>query len=102
MNLLKTSFIAILLLTSGLLLQQESPELKEATALTESVMRLAKEGKLDEALSSAKRALEIRERLLPRTDPLLAQSLSYVADLQIAKREYGSAKTSLQRLLKLQ
>ena len=99
---MRTSFIVILFLIGALFPQQESPELKEAAALTESVMRLAKEGKLDEALSFAKRAFEIREKLLPRTDPLVAQSLSFVADLQIAKREYGPAKTSLQRLLKLQ
>ena len=105
MNVLKSSFIAVLLLIAGLVPQQsaqESPELKEATTLTESVMQLAKEGKLDEALSLAKRALEIRERLLPPTDPLVAQSLSYVGDLHIAKRDYGPAKTILQRLLQLQ
>src|SRR5262245_27829224 len=105
MNLLKPVFLVSLLLLGALLRPQsaqDSPELKEATTLTESVVKLAKEGKLDEALSAAKRALEIRERLLPANDPLTAISLSYVADLYIAKRDKDAAKTALQRLLEMQ
>ena len=108
MNLLKSLSLSILLLIGALFSPQsaqdpkDSSDLEKATALTESVTLLAKEGKVNEALLLAKQALEIRERLLPRTDPLVAQSLSYVADLYIAKREHGSAKTTLQRLLQLQ
>lgn len=105
MNLLKTSFVTILFFISVLFQQQsaqESTELKEATTLTESVVALAKEGKFNEALPLAKRALEIRERLLPRNDPLIGASLSYLADLYRAKRDYGMAKATLQRLLQMQ
>ena len=108
MNLLKPLSLSILFWIGALFSPQtvqepkDSPDLEKATALTESVTRLAKEGKINEALLLAKQALEIRERLLPRTDPLVAQSLSYVADLYIAKREHGSAKITLQRLLQLQ
>jgi len=47
---------------------QESPELKEATELTERATKLLNEGKADEAIPLAKRALQIREKLLPPTD----------------------------------
>jgi hypothetical protein len=79
MNLLKRLSLSILFLIGALFSQQsaqDSPELKEATKLTESVMQLAKEGKVNEALALAEQALEIRERLLPRTDPLVAQSFT--------------------------
>src|SRR5690349_15796993 len=44
---------------------QESPELKEAAELSESVVKLFNQSKYDDALKPAKQALEIRERLLP-------------------------------------
>jgi TonB family protein len=102
MNLLKFVFLTSLFLIGALFQTQDSPELKEATTLTENVLKLAKEGKLNEAIPLAKRALEIRERLLPPNDPLIATSLSYLADLYTAKRDWGSAKTALQRLLQMQ
>jgi len=81
---------------------QEPPELAQATELTNSVAKLFKEDKFDEALPLARRALEIRERLLPRTDPRLAMSLGYVGDLYVAKRDYDNAKKTFERLLQLQ
>jgi TonB family protein len=103
MTLVKPTFVTILFLL--LFPQQsapESPELKEATVLTTSVEKLAKEGKFNEALPLAKRALEIRDRLLPPNDPLIATSVSYLADLYTAKRDFGAARTALQRLLQMQ
>ena len=82
--------------------QQESPELKEAAALTESAVRLFNEQKFDEALPLAKRALEIRQRLLPRTDPQVATSLSNLASIYSAKGNYGPAKQTLEQLLQVQ
>lgn len=102
MNLLKFVFLTSLFLMGALFQPQDSPDLKEATTLTENVLKLAKEGKLNQAIPLAKRALEIRERLLPPNDPLIATSLSYLADLYIAKRDWGSAKPALQRLLQMQ
>ncbi|HKR22869.1 MAG TPA: TonB family protein [Pyrinomonadaceae bacterium] len=101
---MKPVLLCIALLLSAFIPQspEESPELKEATTLTESVVKLSREGKLDEALPLAKRALEIREKLLPRTDPRLALSMSYLADLYRAKRDFGAAKNVLQRLLQIQ
>jgi TonB family protein len=95
----------IFLLFASLFISQtspESPELAEATELTKSVGKSFKEGKFDEALPLAKRALEIRERLLPRNDPRVANSLSYLGDVYMAKREYDNARKTFERLLLLQ
>ncbi|HSE19674.1 MAG TPA: TonB family protein [Pyrinomonadaceae bacterium] len=102
------TFIFILLASlfvSNAFVQQpaeESPELKEATELTKSVAKLFNEQKFDEALALAKRSLEIRERLLPRTDPRVGQSLAHVGDLYIAKHDYDSARKIFERLLAIQ
>jgi TonB family protein len=93
------------LLASSIAISQtspESPELGEASELTKSVAKLYKEGKFDEALPLAKRALEIRERLLPRTDPRVSMSIGYLGDVYLAKRDFGSAKKNFERLLQLQ
>ncbi len=81
---------------------QEPPELAEATELTKSVAKLFKEGKFDEALPLAKRSLEIRERLLPRNDPRVANSLSFLGDVYMARREYDNARKTFERLLQVQ
>ncbi|HKG59069.1 MAG TPA: TonB family protein [Pyrinomonadaceae bacterium] len=80
----------------------ETPELAEATELTKSVTKLFNEKKFDEALALAKRALEIRERLLPHNDPRVANSLSYLGDVYMAKREYDNARKTFERLLQVQ
>lgn len=94
----------VILLTSLLFLSpssQESPELKEAAELTDTVAKLLNERKADEALPLAKRALQIREKLLPPTDFKISISLSYLADVYIVKGDDGAAKQTLERLLKL-
>jgi TonB family protein len=102
------TFIFILLTSlfvSNAFIQQpteESPELKEATELSKSVVKLFNEQKFDEALVAAKRALEIRERLLPRTDPRVSTSLGHVGDLYIAKQEFDNARRTFERLLVIQ
>ena len=97
--------VSLVFLASVLLIfpqaTQDSPELKEAAALTESALKLFSEQKYDEALSHAKKALEIRERVLPATDPRVTASLVYVGDIYITKRDYGDAKKVLERLLQI-
>src|ERR1044071_7314117 len=83
-------------------LAQQSPELKEASALSLSVVKLFKQGKFDEAIPLAKRALEIRERLLPPNDPEVLTALGNLGNLYNAKGDYGSAKKSFERLLPMQ
>jgi len=78
----------------------ESPELKEAAELSDSAIKLVNQQKFDEALPLAKRALQIREKLLPRTDPRVLASLNRLGDLYIAKRDYASARQIFERLLK--
>lgn len=98
-------FLLTSLLTSSIVISQsspESPELTEATELTKSVAKLFKEGKFDEALPLAKRALEIRERLLPPTDQRVSLSLGYLGDVYMAKRDYDKARKTFERLLVLQ
>ena len=81
---------------------QQSPELKEASELSLSVVKLYKENKFDEAIPLAKRALEIRERLLPPGDPMVLTALGNLGDLYNAKGDYNAAKKSFERLLALQ
>jgi Tetratricopeptide repeat/Gram-negative bacterial TonB protein C-terminal len=81
--------------------QPESPELKEATELTERTTKLLNEGKADEAVSLAKRALQIREKLLPPTDLKISISLNYLGTAYARKGDYGSAAQTLDRLLKI-
>jgi TonB family protein len=80
----------------------ESPELKEATELNRSVVKLYRENKFDEALPLAKRALEIRERLLPPADSRVSISLINLGDVYLAKSDFGNAKRTFERLLLLQ
>ena len=82
--------------------EQESPELQEATTLNGSAVKLFNAGKYDEALPLAKRALEIREKHLPRTDPRVSSSLTNLGEIYFAKKEYKPAKEVYLRLLQIQ
>ena len=96
--------LASLLVINNLFAQepQESPELKEASALMQSVAKLFKDQKYDEALTQTKKALEIREKLLPQSDPLIANCLVYLGDIYLARNEFDAAKKVLERSLAIQ
>jgi len=81
---------------------QESPELQEASTLSENVVKLFNQRKYDEALPLAKRSLEIREKLLPRADPRVSSSLTNLGEIYLARKDYKPAKETFQRLLKIQ
>ena len=81
---------------------QESPELTQATTLSDEAVKLFKEGKYDDALSRARRALEIREKLLPQTDPRISTSLGYVGDIYLVKKNYKAARPLFERLMQIQ
>ena len=100
MKLFPLLFASLLLIVHSA--RQDSPELKEAADLTESVVKLINEKKYSDALAPAKRALEIREKLLPRDDPRIGNSLIYLVDIHTAKRDFGKAKEMLLRLLEHQ
>jgi TonB family protein len=104
MKTLSLLILATLLLASSFNSpqDQESPELQEATTLNESAVKLFNAGKYDEALPVAKRALEIREKLLPRADPRISSSLTNLGEIYFAKKDYKPAKEVYLRLLQIQ
>ena len=50
----------------------------------------------------AKRALQIREKLLPRTDAQVSSSLTNLGEIYIARKDYKPAKEVFLRLLQIQ
>lgn len=81
---------------------QEPAELIEARTLNESAVKLYNQGKYDEAAPLAKRALQIREKLLPRTDAQISSSLTNLGEIYLAQKDYKAAKEVFQRLLAIQ
>jgi TonB family protein len=103
MKLTSLLFLATSLLFANTLnASQDSPELQEAATLTQSVVSLLGNNKPDEALPLAKRALQIREKVLPPTDGRIATSLIYLANVYIAKQNYKAARDVVQRLVQAQ
>lgn len=103
MKLILLLFLAAsLFLTTNLHASQQAPGLQEAETLSQSVVSLLGNHKPNEALPLAKRALEIRERLLPVTDPLITTSWINLTNVYIAKQDYKAARDALQRVLKIQ
>lgn len=96
-------FLAVLLFASSAFPQsaEESPELKEAYELAASVVQLYDQKKYDEAFPLAKRAAQVREKLLPKTDPRVSASLRYLGDLYLIKGDYRAAEETFERLLRI-
>lgn len=101
---MKTFIVLFFLLSNALISQSppESPELKEATDLTSAAVKLFNEQKPDAALKKVKGALEIREKLLPRNDPRVAESLGQAGNLYLITRDYNNARKIFERLLVIQ
>jgi TonB family protein len=99
MKTLSLLFIATLVFANSFTGPQESAELKEATTLTESSIKLFNQGKYDQAIPQAKRALQIREKLLPRTDPRVVDSLSNLGEFYISMQDYKAAIEVFRRML---
>jgi TonB family protein len=74
--------------------------LAEASRLTLTVVKLYNDGKYDEALVSAKRALELRERALGPDHEMVQSALLNLAEIYTAKKKYGEAQKLVERLLK--
>jgi TonB family protein len=79
--------------------ESSSPELVEAQKLSLEVVKLFKAGKYDEATPPAKRALQLREKVLPPGHDLIQSSLINLGELYRARGKYGDAKVYHQRLL---
>ena len=102
MKILSLLFLAVLLLANTFNSSQEPAELQEARTLNDSAVKLFNQGKYDEALPLAKRALQLREKLLPRTDGQISSSLTNLGEIYIAKKDYKQAKEIFLRLLQIQ
>jgi TonB family protein len=76
-------------------------ELDEAARQHSLAFKLFNEKKFDEAVSAAKRAVEIREKALGETHYLTRLSLKNLAQIYVAKQSYGEAVSIYQRLLSI-
>jgi CHAT domain-containing protein len=71
---------------------QQSAELEEAKRLNQQVLQLLKEGKYTEGIPLAERALAIREKVLGKEHPDVAQSLNNLARLYKDQGSYQKAE----------
>ncbi len=78
----------------------QSAELEEARQLNQRVVQLFKEGKVDEALSLAKRVFAIREKALGKEHELVIEALLNLAELNLSKGDYGQSLSIFERILK--
>jgi TonB family protein len=79
--------------------QRQAPDLVEADQLSAQVVDLYKEGKYDQALPLAQRALALRERALAPEDTAIADALANLAEIYMAKGKRKEAKTHFQRAI---
>ena len=77
----------------------KSAELQEASRLTAQVIELYNKDRYDEAIPLAKRALEIRERLLGPLDPVVGDALENLGSLYLGKKNYYDALSLYKRAL---
>lgn len=80
---------------------RQSPEAAEVKKLNAEVVKLFNEGKIDEALSVAKRALKISEKAFGSNHQIVADVRSNLAELYIEKREYDEAEANYKRNLSI-
>ncbi|QIR41386.1 tetratricopeptide repeat protein [Tolypothrix sp. PCC 7910] len=71
---------------------QQSAELAEAERLNQQVMQLYQQGKYSAAIPLAERALAIREKVLGKEHPNVAQSLNNLAELYRVQGSYAKAE----------
>ena len=74
----------------------QSPELVESKELTAKVVKLYREHKYDEALPLAKRALELADAALGKTDARLIGLLINLGDLYVATLHVDDAKATFE------
>ncbi|MDF5733095.1 MAG: CHAT domain-containing protein [Rhizonema sp. PD38] len=80
---------------------EQRAALKEATGLNQQVIQLYKEGKYSIAIPLAERVLLIREKVLGKEHPDVAQSLNNLALLYKAQGNYQKAEPLYQRSLNI-
>jgi len=85
--------------TTPSLTQTRSPELDEADKLNASVVQLYREGRYEEALPGAHRALALREKVLKDEDPAVGAALHNLLSLYIALGDADKAESLCERIL---
>jgi TonB family protein len=78
---------------------EQSQDATEFARLNAQVSSLSREGKYDEALPVAERVLALAETSFGGDDVRVADALSNLAELRVAKKEYESAETLSRRAL---
>ncbi|MEK6589626.1 MAG: tetratricopeptide repeat-containing protein, partial [Nitrospinota bacterium] len=95
--------IIVLVLFLSLIFSQEvmgqEKLLDEAERLNQKVIELYGQGRYEEAISYAKRALEIVEKILGREHPDVATSLNNLAELYVSTGRYAEAEPLHKRSL---
>jgi TonB family protein len=81
--------------------QGQSPDLVKSRELNATVMKLYGEGKYDEAIPLARRALELREKALGPDHKDLVPLLANLGELFRSKRKYSDAESYFARALKV-
>jgi tetratricopeptide (TPR) repeat protein len=82
------------------LTNSQAPQLEEAATLTNSLVKLYREGKYTEALPLAKRVVQLREVGLTADDPLLRTALINLGQIYIALGKLKEAETAFERVAK--
>jgi len=78
----------------------QSEQLEEASRLSAAAVNLYTKGQYDEAASSAKRALEIREEFLAADDGLVLSAVLNLAEIQLTRGKTVEARRLFERALK--
>lgn len=78
---------------------QDAAELAQANELNNAAVKLYNAEKYDEALNPAKKALEIRERILPADDKRVIASVVNLAAIHLELKNYKEAEVYYKRLL---
>ena len=76
-----------------------SPDIAEASKLTQEVVKLFGEKRYRDALPMAKQALRIREKVLGPDDELIAFSLNNLAEIHFAETRYSDAEPLFKKSL---
>jgi tetratricopeptide (TPR) repeat protein len=79
----------------------QTPEAAEVKKLNAEVVKLFSEGKVDEALPVAKRAVKISEKEFGSNHQIVADVRSNLAEIYIARREYDEAESNYKRTLSI-
>jgi len=79
----------------------QNTALEAAASLNAQVVKLFREGKYDEALPLAKRAVELREKELGEDHELVGAALFNLGMVYLGQKRYESASATLRRTLKI-